>query len=157
MPGALYFDVVDAQIREECEAWKVAYETAERLHQFEQRLARVLMLLHFPFTFNEKWREAVFTGRVEYSADEDKSAKKMFETIVECDSVLGEHLSYWERQQYEGGVAGAAEYRAFVEKAKETLCAWKAPEASTSFGIRHLELDQEQTKQLRAIFATAKR
>jgi len=126
-----------------------SYKIAEVLNQFEVFLGGLLELYESIKEFDRGWRLSVFRGIVEFSGDDHRDIRNLYQRWVNICQAVEKPLRFFEDEGFAGGVAGTEEFRAALNEAQKTLAANESPRLSAAVGLRRIKLDAEGSRMIR--------
>ena len=123
----MIIDTVNNRIDDYQEKWKRDHKVAEICWKFEHALSGYVELFQVICGLNKSWREGVYGGTMQHTAESECQIKALFDRWISLDPLVQHCLAFFEGQQYKDGVKGADEYRTNLAAAKEALATWTSP------------------------------
>jgi hypothetical protein len=95
---------------------------------------------------DRSWRDRVFRGVEDYSAEADDLSRTLFRVWLRVTASVLDQAARLEKEY--GTVEGASELRQAEERIRVRLDEWQAPRLSRAVGLREMTLSPEAAAQL---------
>lgn len=135
------------------ESWREDHKAALRCRDVEEVLAVGTMIFQLIQRLEQSWRDRVFRGTEEYTAEEEAAIQRYYRAWLPLSEKVLSELLLLERPF--GSVEGADELRRCTEQVREILSAWSAPQLSAAVGLREMQLDEQGARELRTLLDRA--
>jgi hypothetical protein len=131
------------------ESWKQDHRAAMACRDLEDTSAVGIAVFQLLVRVEDSWRERVFRGTEDYSAEHDHWVQGLFrlwlqvtEDVLKAIPSLEQHFSSMER---------AKELRECAAKGRALLDQWRAPRLSQAVGLRDMTLSPEAAAEFKRI------